>query len=382
MTRMLVVTTVRCTLTSFLMPYAAHFRARGWTVDALASGATLDPACLEGFDHCFEADWSRNPLRPQGLVRMPGVLRRRVAAGAYDLVHVHTPVAAFITRYALRDLPREQRPAVVYTAHGFHFHDRGNPLANAAFAALERLAGPWTDRLVVINRSDEQEALRRRIVEPARLRHMPGIGLDLARYHPGSVRDEAVASVRAELGLAPGQPLFLMVAGFQPGKRHRDLLAAFEALGETRAHLAFAGEGPLLRGLQAWCRKRALAARVHFLGQRPDVPALMRASLATVLPSEREGLPRSVMESMALGVPVIGADARGLRDLLAQCGGELVPVGHPAALRAAMQRLIQDPARARDLGEQARSRMAPFDIAHLLQMHEELYAELLEARRG
>lgn len=375
MTRLLIVTTLQCTISGFLLPYATHYRALGWQVDALAKGTTTSPACLAAFDQCFEADWSRNPLRPQGLLGMPRVLRQRVLQGGYDLVHLHTPVAAFITRLALRGLAG---PKVVYTAHGFHFHDGRSWLTNAAFAALERLGGLWTDRLVVINRADEQEAARRHIVDPARIRYMPGIGLDLTQYDPARISPTAVAAVRAGLGLEPDQPLFLMVAGFQAGKRHRDLLEAFAALPGPEAHLAFAGEGPLLVGLQARAQALGLAKRVHFLGHRTDIPVLMRASLATILPSEREGLSRSVLESIALGVPVIGTDARGVRDLLMECGGLLVPVGDRAALTGAMVRLLQDPAQAQALGEQARSRVGRFHLDHLLTMHDALYAELLD----
>ena len=381
MTRLLIVTTVEATLRGFLLPYATHFRALGWTVDGMAKGATESPECLAGFDHCYEASWSRNPMHP-GMLQMPERIRRQVLAGGYDLVHVHTPVAAFLTRFALRKLPSALRPKVVYTAHGFHFFAGGNPLKNAVFAAVERMAGQWTDRLVVINHADEREAVRRRIVDPARLTFMPGIGLDLAYYDPAAIPPAQVAGVRAELGLQPGQPLFLMVAHFDPGKRHRDLLAAFAALEDPGAHLALAGTGPLVEPLKAWCRQRRLDDQVHFLGYRRDAPALMLASLATVLPSEREGLPRSVMESMALGVPVIGTDIRGSGDLLALGGGIKLPVGDVDGLKAAMQRLIRDPAEARMLGEQARPRMQVYHIDNLIRMHEDLYAELLASPRS
>jgi len=378
LTRLLIATTIRATLEGFLLPYAAHFRAKGWFVDALARGATRSIPCASAFDNCFEADWTRNPLDIGGLIRSAASLRSLVIREKYDLVHVHTPVAAFITRLALRSLRRERGLKVVYTAHGFHFHDGRGTLENAVFAAAERLAGRWTDRLVVINRTDEREALRRGIVAPARLRYMPGIGLDLKQYSAEATSPEQVAEVRREMGLHPGQPLLLMVAEFNPGKRHRDLLVAFADLGDPSAHLAFAGTGPELEGLRRWCSEQGLGDRVHFLGYRRDVPALMRASLATVLPSEREGLPRSVMESMALGVPVIGSSARGVRDLLDDCGGLKVPVGDTAGLKMAMLSLLRDPEAAHRLGEVARSRMAPYDISNLLQHHEVLYHELLD----
>ena len=59
-------------------------------------------------------------------------------------------------------------------------------------------------------------------------------------------------------------------------------------------------------------RALGVADRVHFLGHRPDIPALVRASVAVLLPSEREGLPRSVMEALSLGVPVVGTRIRGI----------------------------------------------------------------------
>ena len=382
MSRLLIVSTVENTLRGFLAPYARHFRSLGWRVDGMARGASRSPECLAAFDRCIEAEWSRNPLRPSGMIQMPGCLRRVVEEGAYDLVHVHTPVAGFITRFALRNLPAPRRPKVVYTAHGFHFQAGRMAPGNALYAALERIAGPWTDRLVVINRADAREALRRRIVDERRLCYMPGIGLDLSFWDPTAVAPGRVAAVRSELGLRPGQPLLLMVAAFDPGKRHWDLLAAFAALADPEVHLALAGDGPLLEECRAWCVRHGLAGRVHFLGFRRDMPELILASLATVLTSEREGLPRSVMESMALGVPVIGTDIRGVGDLLDQCGGIKVPLGDEAALKAAMQRLIQDPDAARRLGEQSRPRMQPYHIENLLRMHEELYAGLLAGPRG
>lgn len=350
-------------------------------MDALAKGATGDASCREAFDHCFEADWSRNPLNQKGMFQAPARLRALVAEGAYDLVHVHTPVAAFLSRFALRRMRLEKGCKVVYTAHGFHFHDGRGLLGNALFAAAERLAGRWTDRLVVINRTDERAALRLGIVDASRLRYMPGIGLDPAQYDPAAVSREEVEAVRRGLGLEAGQPLFLMAAEFNPGKRHRDLLAAFASLEDSSAHLAFAGKGPEMEGLQRWCAEKGLGERVHFLGRRRDVPVLLGASLATVLPSEREGLSRSVMESMAMGIPVIGSMARGVRDLLEDCGGLLVPVGDTAALKEAMSSLIRDPDAARRMGEEARSRMGKYHISNLLRLHEELYAELLGSER-
>jgi len=83
------------------------------------------------------------------------------------------------------------------------------------------------------------------------------------------------------------------------------------------------------------------------------------------------------MEAFALAVPVIGTTARGVRDLLEACGGDMVKVGDVEALRAAMARMAADPARAEAMGREARAKVGPFDVPNLIRMHEELYAELL-----
>src|SRR5262249_22933246 len=159
---------------------------------------------------------------------------------------VHSPVAAFVARLALRHLRKRGKPRVIYTAHGFHFYEGRCRLRGALFRTLEQCAGRWTDFLVVINREDEQAARRYGIVPPARVRYMPGIGVDRWRYSAGAGSEADVARVRQELGVGSADRLFLMVAEFIARKRHRDALDALARLRRPEACLALAGAGPLL----------------------------------------------------------------------------------------------------------------------------------------
>ena len=375
--KLLQVTTVPATLKGFLLPFASHFRERGWEVDAMARNAPQCAECIEAFDHVWDVRWSRNPLDPSNLLAASRQVRKVVVSGQYDIVHVHTPVAAFVTRYALRNIRKQGKPRVIYTAHGFHFYQGGPLLKSMIFQGLEKSAGDWTDYLIVINREDEAAAKRLHLVPPQRVRYMPGIGLDTTYYAPAAVFDEDVAAVRRELGLSARDSLLLMIAGFDPGKRHRDVLQALARLGREDAHLAFAGEGCLFAEMKRLAGELKIQQQVHFLGRRSDIPALVRASVATCLPSEREGLARSVMESLSLEVPVIGANARGIRDLLDGDCGVLVEVGDVEGLRQAMAWVLEHPGEARAMGKRGRERMAEYDIRHILNMHEQLYAEAL-----
>jgi len=300
-----------------------------------------------------------------------------VAREGYDLVHVHTPVASFVTRMALRNLPRRERPRLFYTAHGFHFYQGGPRLRGMLFRTLEQWAGRWTDYLVVINREDEQAALRHGIVPPERVRYMPGIGVDTKQYSSRAVAPADLARVRRELGLGTADRLFLTVAELIKRKRPCDLLHALARLRRPDAYLAFAGPGPLLDEMKRLANQLGIAERVRFLGFRQDIPALIQSSVATLLSSEQEGLPRGVMESMCQGVPVIGSRIRGVTDLIGDGRGLLVPVGDAQGFADAMAWVLDHPEQARTLGERGREAVKAYDLRYLLELHEQLYDEAL-----
>lgn len=378
MPSLLMVTTVASTLRGFLLPFAADLSARGWQVDAMARDVTSCPACVTAFRHVWNVAWARNPLDPRNLLAAPCTIREIVERERYDLVHVHTPVAGFVTRFALRRSRRRGGPKIIYTAHGFHFYRGGHPLRNLAFLALEKVAGRWTDHLVVINQEDYAAAQRYRLVGPGRVTLMAGIGVDTDYYHPDRVPEAQVAEVRASLGLAPTAPLYLVVAELIGRKCPEDALRAFARLPRRDAHLAFAGSGPLMEPLRTRAAQLGVQDRVHFLGSRADIPALVRAAAAVVLVSRQEGLPRSVMEALSLEVPVIGTDIRGTGDLLADGIGLLVPVGDLAQLVHAMTWVGEHPDEAKAMATKGRRSMqAAFGQPEIVRAHERLYAEAI-----
>ncbi len=373
--RLLIVSTVPQTLRVFLLPFVRHYRAQGWRVEAAARGIDTVPALQQEFDACHELPLSRNPLDVMALLRAPAAIQRLVEVGGYDLVHVHTPIAAFLVRFALRGVV--QRPHVVYTAHGFHFHRHGKVLTNFIFHSVERLAAPWCDVLVTINREDFEAA--RLAGFATRIEYMPGIGVDTALWSPEKIDAAEVAVLRQEMAWAEADVLFLMVAEFNPGKRHRDVLAALSLPGLENVHVAFAGDGPLRQVLIQEANAAGLALRTHFLGFRHDIPVLMCISRAVLLPSQREGLPRSLLEALSMAVPIIGADVRGIAELADQGCGLLHPVGDVPALAAAMQRLAASAQEAEAMGRRGRQRMLEnYDEQVVIKLHDALYADLLK----
>ncbi len=363
----------------FLLDYARHFRAKGWRVDALSKGLAGEPLYQQHFDRVWEVEWARKPHKLRGVGSIMGQIRRIVEHGDYDLIHVHTPVAALVTRFALRKDRFRGGAKIIYTAHGFHFFQGASKTSGRAFEAFEKAAGRWTDYLIVMNEEDHRAARRMQMVPEDRIVYMPGIGIDLSHYRRSDTAEEALErqKTRQELDVSDSDKLFLCIAEFIPRKRQADVLHALARISDPSVKVAFAGVGETLEKVRRQAASLGLRERTRFLGMREDVPRLIRASDCTVLPSSQEGLPRSVMESMGIGVPVIGTDIRGTRDLLGAGGGILYPVGEIALLAKAIAEVAGNPRGASEIGERGRQSIGRYDFENVVRMHEAVYAHAL-----
>jgi glycosyltransferase involved in cell wall biosynthesis len=207
---------------------------------------------------------------------------------------------------------------------------------------------------------------------------MAGSGTDTTRFDPARVDDSDVRRIRQELGLNEDDILFLMIGEYTARKRHGDALRALARLADPKVHLAFAGIGRLMDPTQTTAAALGLGSQTHFLGYRTDIPTLIRASRATILPSSAEGVPACVRESLAMEVPAIGTDVRGTHELLEDGCGILVPSGDVQALAEAMRWMVEHPDEALGMGRKGRQKMpGRYELRHVLQQTEALYREVL-----
>ena len=374
---LLVVTTVSASM-SFHVPFAQHFRRSGWRVDGAAKGISEDAKVSGAFDSVYELPFSRSitDLRAlmAGAAALTAVLKRD-----YDIVHVHTPIAGFVTRAMIGRLPCDSRPRAVYTAHGFHFHRDGRWLTNTLFVAAERVAGRWTDRLVVINKEDYEAARRYRLVPRSRLRYMHGIGVDTDWYSQAQVDPDATRAALERIGMDPDRPYFVSVGELNRNKRPTDLVKALALMHEREPGLLFLGVGPECKRVEQLAHELGVARRVVAPGTFvDDIRPLVAPAIALVQASKREGLPKSIMEAFSLEVPVITTAARGSRELVASDRGHVVPIGAPAAMADAMDRLYRSPEDRLEMGRCGRALMVErYGLKHIIEEHERMYGELL-----
>jgi glycosyltransferase involved in cell wall biosynthesis len=193
-------------------------------------------------------------------------------------------------------------------------------------------------------------------------------------------------TLRDELGLVPEDRLLVSVGNLYPVKGHVHLVDALARLAERHPtlHLAICGRGELRNALLERAASHGLETRVHLLGLRSDVPAVLAAADIFVLPSLSEGLPLALLEAMFAGCPIVATDVGEVRATLARgAAGVLVEPADPAALASALDHLLRHPAEARRLGARAASHaMAEYDLSRTVQRYVGLYEAALGSTRG
>jgi glycosyltransferase involved in cell wall biosynthesis len=315
---------------------------------------------------------------PVSLVQLARLIRRE----RYDFVHVHTPIAAVLGRAAAR--LSGARPVVLYTAHGFYFHDRMRPWLCRVLIWQERLFGSLcTDFLFTVSPEDYATALRERIIDVGRTHCLNSLGIDLERF--GSV--PATGLQRSDIGLSEGDRVIAYVGRLVREKGVMDLLEAMAVVKQRMPHARLIVVGDTLesdrgKGIQKEIRalltKHQLAGSVTFLGFRSDVAALLHLADLFVLPSYREGMPLTILEAMAAGKPVVTTNVRGCREEVVNgLTGIVVAPRDPRGLSEAILSLLVTPERAEAMGLAGRARVEKaFDQRRVLDEEVEAYCRL------
>jgi len=299
-------------------------------------------------------------------------LRRLLLERRFDVLHLHSPYVAGVARLVVRSLPRSRRPAVVSTEH----------VPWSGYALPTRLLNAATFRL-----DDQHIAVSSAVASsiPGRFRAHTrvvehGIFVDRVRILRGD-RER----VRAQLGVGPDEVLVTTVANLRHQKGYPVLLRAAKAVLDAQPNVRFAavGQGPLEGDMRRLHGELGLGGRFRFLGYREDAARIVAGSDVFVLTSHYEGLPLALMESLALGVPVVATDVAGIRDAV-QDGRDavLVPPGRPAELARALNAVVGDATLRRRLAEAGAGEAERFDIRRASRQIEDSYREMASLPLG
>ena len=293
-----------------------------------------------------------------------------------DVVHTHSSKAGILGRMAAK---ATRVPVVVHTVHGWSFHPGQSKPVYQGYLGLEKLCAPLCQALVCVAQPDMTEGQALGIGKPSQYRLIRS-GIEVRIYRDVELTQ---AEARQRVGLPTDAFIVGCVGRLSAQKAPLDLLRAFEVVARQHAdaHLALVGDGPLRGEVALAAQAAGIAERVHFLGLRRDVPQLLRAFDCFALASKWEGLPRTLPQAMAAGLPIVATQIAGVPDAVVEGeNGFLAPVGEPEQLGAALLTLADDPALCARMGQVGQERVEEFSAQRMAQQHEALYEELLKRR--
>jgi len=376
------------TVRNFLSPLIRFLMEKGCLVDvACARGPHFEELTGWGFS-MVEIPFHRS-MNIARHTRAAWVLYRRLRRHPVDVLHVHTPVAALIGRI-VGWLARV--PVIVYTAHGFYFHDNMPRWKRRAHIAMEWIGARFHDYLFTQSGEDAVTALKSGIGRPGRVRRI-GNGVDVnGRFDPETITDDALDERRRELDLPEGCPVVAMMGRMVREKGYLEFVEAaarvrqdvpetlFLCIGDTVTSEHDDAKAVILGRVE----ELGLTDAVRFAGLRSDIPELLLLCDVYCLPSWREGMPRSILEAMALAKPVVATDIRGCREEVVDGEtGFLVSVRDADALAGALSYLVRHPEAARALGGAGQRRARKlYDETRVLDRQWRVIRSLVERKLG
>ena len=357
------------TLQKFLLPLVDSLTSCGYEVTSVCSdGDQIDNIRSLGYSvETVPISRSLNPFRAlSSFIHLVRLFQHH----KFHVVHVHTPVAAFIGRLAAKFC---RVPCVIYTAHGFYFHENMPFYKFFLFYLIERIGFLFTDILFCQSQEDSDFALRHHFLSPQFI-HTIGNGVDPNRFFPPT--SSVISSNKSRFSM----PSDSFVVGFI-GRQVREkgiceLLDAVIQLSPQYPNLYLCLVGSRLPSdhssgvtQEIDSAKRILGSRLITVGYYSDIPTVLSTFDVFCLPSWREGMPRSIIEAMMLSKPVVATDIRGSREeVVHNETGFIVPLNSSQQLANSIEIMINDSDLCKAFGDAGRQRaLKLYDEAHIVQ---------------
>ncbi len=369
------------------LPLMRHLRA---DFDVAAVGS--DPALKARFDaehfdyYSYALARGTNPARDIAAIWQLATLFRRLTP---RVVH------AFDTKpgvYAALAARGAGVPVIIGTVTGLgYLYAADGPAVRALrliYQQFQRAACAASSLTIFQNTGDYHQLIAAGIVAEHKAQVIPGSGVVTGEFSQAAIPDGTKADLHAELGLEPGVPVVTMISRVIRSKGVLDFAAVAREAARRgqRARFLLVGPDDTESADRLNAAERAdLLDTVTWIGPRRDIPAILAVSDVFVLPTAyREGIPRVLLESAAMGLPLVTTDSPGCNDVVEDgVNGFLVTPGDKAKLAEAIVKLIEQPdLRARFGAVSRRRAVERFDLAVIAQQTRDAYLRLLTAGRS
>ncbi len=289
-----------------------------------------------------------------------------------EVIHCNTPVGGMVGRFVGKKYHVNK---VIYTAHGFHFF-KGAPLFNRTVLKFaERIMAHWTDAIITMNEEDYQSALKFKLRKGGKVYKVHGVGINLDDFSDIQVDYK---TKRAELGLKDTDIVCISAGDLVSRKNYGIAIETLAKIKNSNVHYLICGVGPKKEELEKLANEKGISDRVHFLGFRSDVKELMKVSDIFLFTTLQEGMPRSMMEAMACGLPCIASKIRGNVDLLDEGkGGYLREASNSEEMAHCLRCLVEDSNLRKKMSEHNLKTIKRFDVKVVKKEIEQIYKEVL-----
>jgi glycosyltransferase involved in cell wall biosynthesis len=315
-----------------------------------------------------------NQINPILNAKAVADIRKIIHKGNCDIVHTHTKIAGVVGRIAAR----AAKPcAIVHHVHGWGSEEGMSPTIRLLHLGLERLCAKFTDRIVVVTRSDLQKGLSNRIGQEDKYALIYN-GIDLEKFRQTVDKQK----LRSELGLEPHTKLVGMIGRLEDQKNPFDFIRAASEVYKNYKNVQFlmVGGGPLQSECEWLIKELNLEGKFFLLGFRDDVDKILSILTMTALSSLWEGLPIAFLESMSAGKPIVANNVGGAEDVVIDGEtGFLVTPHRPSEMADRILLLLNDDELCKEMGEVAQQRSDIFSKKRMIKQVESLYKELFYA---
>jgi lipopolysaccharide/colanic/teichoic acid biosynthesis glycosyltransferase/glycosyltransferase involved in cell wall biosynthesis len=355
--KVLQVTAIDVTVKKLLLPLIDRLTEEGYQVHVACSDGPYVPE-LKAQGYNIHAIPIARRINPVSNLRSLWRLYKLMKKEHFDVVHVHTILASVIGRLAAWVAGV---PLVIYTVHGFYFHENMPWWLRRLNIWIEKLMCLVTNLVFTQSQEDAATAVKVGICRKKKVIWI-GNGVDTNRFADVSSQD----GTRARFGLEPGDRVVGFVGRFVREKGILELLQAMQIVNQNipEAKLMLVGDklasdrdSKTKKIISRLHENSPFASRIIFTGFLEDITAPMSVMDVFVLPSHREGMPRTIIEAMASGKPVIATNIRGCREEVVHgLTGLIVPVNNSQALAEAIIHVLSHPDLGRQMGAAGRLR--------------------------
>lgn len=298
----------------------------------------------------------------------------------FDIVHCHMPIGGVYGRISALFAGIEN---VIYTAHGFQFLQGGPKKDWLLYYPVEKIMSNFTDTLITINDEDYELSVNK--FKARNNIHLHGVGVNVKEFNfASSIREELCKKYQMKYDSF----IILSVGELRKLKNHETIIRAISLMDvEERKDIQYliCGVGALEEYLKNLIGELGLERQVHLLGWRDDVKEICKSADIFAFPSTREGLPLSVMEAMAAGLPVIASDVRGSKELLDNgLGGIVCKKNIPEEYASGIKKMMEMKKKSQliDMSIYNLNKIKNYDIDNIAAQMKKIYEEQLGRCNG